>query len=126
MTGQKLFETALDLCGLRNDDGTLSADVSDLSERALSFINLLIAENASLAARFGRTALTVSSISALTDEIPLPEILCASALPYGMARLILVGEDDETASRFGILYNEIRAEVLRAGRAANTEITEVY
>ena len=126
MTGQKLFEISLDLCGLREPDGTVPGDLDDLKQRAIPMINVLLAENEPLAARIEKRELSLRSISLLSQEIDLPELLVSAVLPYGLARLICLGDDERSAERFGELYSRARYDMLRAGRAAPGGISEVY
>lgn len=126
MTGTKLFESALDLCGLRKTDGQLPNDVSDLEQRALSLINLLLAENSILECRIGKKEYEVFSITTMSEEIPLCGIIQNSVLPYGLARLLMIGEDDDFASEMNRLYNEARAGAIGFGKPKAEPITEVY
>ncbi|MBR0231075.1 MAG: hypothetical protein IJQ53_02475 [Clostridia bacterium] len=126
MTGQQLLQSALDLCALRETDGTIPADSADMTQRAPALINVLLAENAWLDARVSKTALAVHTISALSDTLNVHPLIASGVLPYGLARLLLTGEDDASAARFGELYEAARAETLRSGRAAAGSVTEVY
>lgn len=126
MTGTKLFESALDLCGLRKTGGSFPNDVSDLEQRALSLINLLLAENSILNCRIEKKEHEVYSIEAMSDEIPLCAIVQSRVLPYGLARLFMIGEDDALASDMNRLYNEARAEAIGFGKPKAEPITEVY
>ena len=126
MTGKELFESALDLCGLRQTDGKLPNDVSDLEQRALSLINILLAENSVLDCRIGKKEHEVYSITSLSQAVPLCDIVQNRVLPYGLARLLLLGEDDNLASDMNRLYNESRAEALGFGKPKVEPIAEVY
>ena len=126
MTGQQLLESALDLCALRETNGTIPSDSADLTQRAPALINVLLAENAWLDARISKTDLTLHTISALTDTVSVNALLAGSVFPYGLARLLMTGEDDAAAAKFGELYEAARAEALRSGRAVSESITEVY
>jgi len=74
MTGNKLFELSLDLLGLRNNQAFLPSDTSDLSLRALSLINILLAENAQLDCHIRKVENQVDSINSLDDEIICSDI----------------------------------------------------
>lgn len=126
MTGTDIFNAALDLCALRSEDGGLPDDTADLSQRALAMINLLLAENSSLDARIRKEEHEVISISTLSDVLDVTDIVACSVLPYGLARLLMLGEDDELAERMKILYENARSSALRFGKAVTQEIEEVY
>lgn len=126
MTGNQLFERALDLLGLRNENAQAPSDTDDLAARALSLINTVIAENAVLDGRISRSEHSVKCIDSLEDEIGLTDIVVLSVLPYGLARLLALGEDDALASSMARLYEESRRTALSFGKAGIAPITEVY
>ncbi|MBR2901172.1 MAG: hypothetical protein IKC39_02875 [Clostridia bacterium] len=126
MTGKELFDIALDLCGLRKPDGTIPKDAEDLHQRALSLINLLLAENAEIDCRIRRIEHKTSNIVSLDDRLDCSDIIASSVLPYGLARLLILGEDDALASNFHNLYTDARNRATRFGKARAEAITEVY
>ena len=126
MTGLDLYEISLDLLGLKGEDGNAPSDTDDLRTRALSLINILIAENAVLDCRIRRCEHEIKRISTLDDEIELIDIVAFGALPYGLASLLMLGEDDALAVSMRALYEKARSEALKFGKARITPITEVY
>lgn len=126
MTGQDIFITALDLCGLLKENAELPSDVADLKQRAVSLLNIIIAENAVLDGRIKRVEHKVSKINKLEDTVDCCDILCSSVLPYGLARLMMIGEDDALAADFNKLYSEARLNAILFGKAVTKPITEVY
>ena len=126
MTGKELFDIALDLCGLRKTDGSIPDDVDDLQQRAISLTNLVLAENAEIDCRIRRIEHRTSSIKSLEDRLDCSDIVASSVLPYGMARLLLLGEDDALASNFHNLYLDARKRAIRFGKARSEAITGVY
>lgn len=126
MTGRQLFTLSLDLLGLRSSEDALPADVNDLSLRAVSVINITLAENAELDCRIRRVSHEVARINTLDDEIISSEIVAGTVLPYGVARLMALGEDDSLASDLTRLYNDARKKALSFGKAEAKPITEVY
>jgi hypothetical protein len=126
MTGKELFEIALDLCGLRKSDGKIPNDVSDMQQRAVALINLLLAENAEIDSRIRRIEHRVESIVSLDDKLVCSDIVSSSILPYGLAQLLVLGEDDELAANFHKLYLDARERSIRFGKARIVPITEVY
>lgn len=126
MTGQELFEKALDLCGLHKNEYDLPADTQDLKSRAVNLINILLSENASLDCRIKRTEHTVKSINSLEESLDFTEIVENAVLPYGLARLFLMGEDDVLANQMALFYENGKKTALSFGKAKHEEITEVY
>ena len=126
MTGNELFEFALDLCGLRTADGNPASDTADLLQRSVTLINILLAENAALDGAIRKSEHTVNTIETLDDTIPVTDIVASAVLPYGLARLMLLGEDDSAAADFNALYEKARSEAMRFGKPAVHEIREVY
>lgn len=126
MTANELFISALDLCGLRREDGGLPADISDLSQRALSLINLLLAENSSLDSRIKKEEHTVAAVTDMSDTLEVTDIVAFSVLPYGLARLLMLGEDDELATQMGAIYAEQQKKALCFGKPDVHQISEVY
>lgn len=126
MKGSSIYEISLDLLGLGGDGEAELSDTDDLKARALSLINILIAENHSLDCRITKCEHSLKPIDSLDDEIELNEILLGSVLPYGLAALLMVGEDDSLAASMHKLYEKARTEALRHGRAKAEPITEVY
>ncbi|MBO4277493.1 MAG: hypothetical protein J5925_03735 [Clostridia bacterium] len=126
MTGQQLLESALDLCALRETDASIPADCADATQRAPALINLLLAENAKLDARVSGEEAEVHSITSLTDTVPACDLVAAGVLPYGLARLLLTGDDDYAAQKLGEMYETARANLLRNGHCESGSIEEVY
>ena len=126
MTGKKLYQMALDLCGLRRDDGEFVSDTKDLEMRSVMLINILLGENASLDCRIRKTEHEVRSIMSLDENIDVSDIVANSVLPYGLARLFMLGEDDNLAANFNKLYVDGQKNALKFGKASVLEITEVY
>ncbi len=126
MTGKELFEISLDLCGLRKSDGSIPNDVSDMQQRAVSLINILLAENAEIDSRIRRIEHRVESILSIDDKLVCSDVVSSGILPYGLSRLLLLGEDDELAANFHKLYHDARERAIRFGKARTVSITEVY
>lgn len=126
MTGNELLNTSLDLLGLRTESGELPQDTNDLKARALSLINILLAENSSLDGRITRSEHTVKSISTLDDTIGMSDIVLHGVLPYGLACLLMLGEDDGIAKDMNTLYTHAKETALKFGKAKTEPIAEVY
>ena len=126
MTGNQLYELSLDLLGLKGENGQITSDSEDLASRSLSLINVLLAENSSLDCRIKRCEHTVYRIDSLEDEIGFTDVVASTVLPYGLAYLLMLGEDDPLAISMQRLYEKARSEALRFGKAKAEPITEVY
>lgn len=126
MTGNKLFELSLDLLGLRNSENHLPSDTADLSFRALSLINIILAENSMLDCHIRNVENEVVSIETLDDEIICSDIVLNSVLPYGLARLLSLGEDDALASDMNRMYTDAKEKAWNFNKARVEPITEVY
>ena len=126
MTGNQLFERALDLLGLRNENAQAPSDTDDLKSRALTLINVVLAESSSLDCRIRKTEHTVKAVSSLEEELDCADIVLQSVLPYGLARLLILGEDDALAGSMTRLYEEAKRSAIKFGKAKAESITEVY
>ncbi len=126
MTGQEIFEIALDLCGLRKEDSGLPNDISDLQQRALSLLNITLSEISILDSKIKKTDHKVLMIKDLEEEVLCSDILAHYVIPLGMATLMMLGEDDALAADLNKLYVDARDDALRFGRAKVHQITEVY
>lgn len=126
MTGNDIFNTAMDLCALRTKSGAIPADCEDMTQRAVGLINLLIAENAYLDSLLKNQNIVISTITELTDTVELSPILCSVVLPYGLACLLLQNEDENTAAFFRNRYESEMLKIQSRLKGRITEITEVY
>lgn len=126
MTGRELLIYSLNLCGLMKNNAEIPNDAKDLEQRSVSLINIVIAENAVTDCRIRKIPHSVARIRTLEDVIDCSDIICRSVLPYGLARLFMLGEDDALASGFNKLYNEAREKAIGYGKAKAEKITEVY
>lgn len=126
MTGKELFENAIDVCALRSSMTDAPTDVTDLLERAPALINIILAENSSLDCRIRKAEHEVLKIDSLEDEIPCSDIVASAVLPYGLARLLMLGEDDALVAEIERLYAESKLIAIRFGKAKHQTVTEVY
>ena len=126
MTGNELFENAVDICALRSSLTNVPTDIDDLKQRAPALINLLLAENSSLDCRIRRVEHQVLKIDSLDGQIPCSDIVASAVLPYGLARLLMLGEDDAFVVEVERLYAEAKLIAIRFGKAKHGVVTEVY
>ena len=126
MTGQELFLKALDICGLRQGESDLPSDIEDLETRALSLINVILAENAVLDSKIRKTEHYISSIRSMEETINCSKIIAELVLPYGLAKLMMLGDDDALAESLGRIYEDAKKTALTFGKARRENIAEVY
>ncbi|MBE6539207.1 MAG: hypothetical protein E7674_00510 [Ruminococcaceae bacterium] len=127
MTGEKLFEIALDLLNLRKTTGELPENCNDMRTRATNIINICLAECAPLNNLLqNRTDNAFLDITGLSETIPCDELLAVSVLPFGVAAY-LCGDEDPVLSR--LMENRYRTayrNIQRASKAKIRPVTEVY
>ncbi len=126
MTGNQLFEASLDLLGLRNENAQAPSDTDDLKSRALTLINTALAEVSTLDCRIRRCEHTVKSIPSMESEIDCSDIVLHTVLPYAVARLLIIGEDEALAASMSRLCEEGKKGAIRFGKAKAQPIAEVY
>ncbi len=126
MTGMEIFEIALDICGLRKSNSEIPQDVADLQQRAVSLLNITLGEISILDSRIKKSEHKVLRIKSLDDEVLCSDILAGSVIPYGVARLMMAGEDDAFAADITRLYLDAQQQALTFGKAKTHSITEVY
>ena len=106
MTGNSAYIQALQLLNYTDSDGNVSAQLnSDLSKRALTVVNQVLADV--LHCSGGK----VTTLQTLGDTLPIT----AEAEPvmvYGVATLLaLSAEDGDNQQMFAQLYNEMRSRI---------------
>lgn len=126
LTGNDIFNTAMDLCALRSKTGSVPANCGDLVQRAPALLNLLLAENAYLDALIKKQPISISTVTKLDDALTVSPIICASVLPYGLACLLIDNEDAASAAFFRNKYETERAKVHSQIKATLHSISEVY
>ena len=126
MTGKDIFDMALDLLGLRKEDGSYSEDTGDLYQRSLWLINILLAENSWIDYRIRLKEPDLIRIADMEEVIDCHPHILMSVIPYGLASLFLYGENTPIAREMNSRYEKARTEALKAGRAKAEAIREVY
>ena len=130
MTGNEVFQAALDLCGLahggESGESALREDLKDLQSRSLGLLNLLITELTPLSERVERSTLIPKKLNTLADDVPLPEKVAGALLPYRLAAALIAEEDGELAGALLTYAREARAALLSDGKSNTHSITEVY
>ena len=126
MTGQDIFERALDLCALRGADGSLPADVGDLQSRAVGLLNVSAIALHALDQRLrGKPCYSVW-MSSLEETVDMHEDICGAVLPYRLAALLIYEEDRELAERLHAHELDTEKRLLADGISRRHAITEVY
>lgn len=126
MKAIKLYTASLDLIGIHNDGEKLPADTEDLKQRAVSLINTLLAENAVIDSCIRGVKTEILTINVLEDELTCSDIVASSVLPYGLARLLIMGEDDALSNELYRMYIASRDNARRFIKAKAHPIAEVY
>ncbi len=130
MTGNEVLDLALDLCGLAHGgaegESGLREDLKDLRSRSLGLMNLLITELTPLSERVVRSTLVPKKLTTLADEVPLPQNVAESLLPYRLAAALIAEEDSEMANALLLYAREARAALLADGKSTAHGIVEVY
>lgn len=96
MTGQTVYELALQLLACKNTDGSDSADCNDYASRAPALISILLAENLKTD-RLLRNDYRVRTapLEELGDKIACHELIAYGVLPFGLASLLVADEDPD-------------------------------
>lgn len=124
--GIDIFEAALDIIGERQSDGDLPTDVGFFQSRAVSYINIVLAECAPYQARLCGELIDFTPIDSLDDRIDIDVRLAIGAMPYGVASLYLLSEGDERYELFRTIFENMLLKVMRYGTAKTHNIVNVY
>ena len=125
MTVRELTDAAYAVIGLY-EGASIKSDLSDYEARAITLINILLGEISVIDCRIKREPATISRVGAFTDRLPTCDIISSSVLPYGLAALLTLGEDDNVYLALLDRYNKQKASALTLGRAKAEPINEVY
>ena len=112
---QWVFDRAIHLMDEQDEDTgkTETQDTREYKLRALSILNVMRSELAPLSMRYGvsenGTRPLPDMILDFKDEIGLDDDICQGIMPYGLAALLLLGEDSTKASFFNQKYEELKA-----------------
>ena len=127
MTGEKLFEIALDLLDLRKTNGELPDNCMDMRTKALNIINICLAECAPLNNLLqNRTDNEFLDITGLNENVPCDERLAVSVLPFGVAAYLCCDEDPALSQLMENRYRTAYRNMQRASKAKIHPVTEVY
>jgi len=126
MTGQELYEAALDVAGIKLRNGSVPATASDLTARCVSLINMLITENAFLNSLITKSPEAPKFISSLGETVELDKKLLTFSLPYGLAALLLIPDDMEGSTLLFNKYIQATVKIKSELPTRRHSIEEVY
>lgn len=127
MTGEKLFEIALDLLDLRKTNGELPDNCKDMRTKALNIINICLAECAPLNDLLeNRKNKNAPVIGELSNIIEYNQTLAVSVLPFGVAAYLCCDEDPALSQLMENRYRNAYRNMQRASKAKIHPVTEVY
>ncbi len=69
---------------------------------------------------------TLTTITALSDTLELDDTTCLQVLPYGLAALLLIHENDTVADFMQQKFDELKFQASRKAPASAQEIEDVY
>ena len=127
MTGKDIYDLAAQLIGVTNADGSDNPDSEDLVSRSCGIINILLSENLPLdrALKGDRTA-EAESITALSDAVLCHGLIACAVLPYGLASLLIAGEDAVLSRKLQDCYFLSRNQIMSSVSGRRHEIEDSY
>lgn len=126
MKAKSIFYSALDLCGLRNEEGEMQSSCGDMQQRAPALINMIATAYHYIdRAILGTDGAPFVPIDTLEDDVGLSDELCTAVMPYLLAAMLIDDEDAALASVFRREAYSLLAEI-RRGNAKAHPIKEVY
>lgn len=126
MTGQNLLELSYDLLGMRLNDGGITGTAGDLTARAVSLINILLAENAYLDSMIKKEKTPPVYLVTLEDKIEISGPVCAGAMPFGLAAMLINSEDQDTAAFMQNMYICALQDIRRSLPGIPHQIKNIY
>lgn len=130
MIAREVYRSAL--CLLQENEDDTSLDTALFEESAPRLLSLLcvLLDEVDLhvkGRRFHENALIPREIRTLDDEVPLHPVICAGALPLGLAFLLISEEDQKRASLFFNLFQTEKDNLIRRfKRGRRHKISSVY
>ena len=122
VTGQQALNIVLDML---DESGS-----TEYNTRAISAINALcdelypISDNYTVTTAGKRPVCT--KITALTDALPLDDVLSLSVLPYGLGSRLMMIDQQDVAANFEAIYQERIANIKGRVPAEFEAIEDVY
>ncbi len=125
MKANIIINAALDICGMRNSDGSVPLSCDDIDHRASALLGMIAAEYVGTDKAAGNIHADIPDAISSDSEIPLSDGLCRTVIPYLLAALLI--EDEDQA--FAATLRHLAADALTAFRhdkARTHTIKEVY
>lgn len=127
-TAQQVFELTIGLIDELVSGAADNANTAGYKARTVTILNNLVPKlykySSGVTATAGaRTVPTL--LTALTDAVPLDDVLCRAVLPHGLAAAYLVNDNASLASYHGQLFNEETAKLMSVP-AESEDITNLY
>ena len=116
----------MDIIGERQSDGARPTDVAFFQSRAVSYINIVLAECAPYQARLCGEVIDFAPITSLDDRIDIDARLAIGAMPYGVAALYLLSEGDSRYELFRTIFENMLLKAMRYSTSKLHSITDVY
>lgn len=132
MKVRQAFERAMSLINERDSAGEFHSDVGDFEKNTPELVNSIVTllwldECIVRNVPVRDISWSFEPVSSMDDDIPLHEALASSVLPFALASLLVLEEDDKRANYFYSLYRNARDSVVSAFATANrSRIKDVY
>jgi hypothetical protein len=130
-TAQWIFNAAIFALDEQDDTGTADhEDTEDYKNRSISILNSLIAQTYHYSD--GYTVATAGSrpipalVAGWTDDVPVDDILARTALPYGLAYMLVLSDRPALANNLKLLYDEALSDIRSRIPGESEQITDLY
>lgn len=125
MKANIIINAALDICGMRNSDGTVPSSCNDIDHRAAALLGMTAAEYVGIDKVARNSHADVPDEISPESEIMLSDGICRTVIPYLLAALLIEDEDQTFAATLRRLANDALT-AFRHDKARTHEIKEVY
>lgn len=126
MTVKRLFESAMDLLGERRKDGSFTSNSVYLTSRAVTVVNNVLAELVTAQSALSGGEYEMVAVQSLNDTVELDNRLLYSAVPAGIAAILMLGEDDDRYSAFRMMFDNAVRIALKSEKANISPIVDIY
>jgi len=121
----------MDIMAERKPTGQTSIDTADYLHRTVNILDVLINENEALISLYGEGAVFPEEISSrgvpgLDGELRVSERIGKSVLAYGLAYMLVLGEDNERARFYRDMYEKARTDARRRVKARSGRVKNTY
>ena len=126
MTAKSIVDIALDIIAERDGDGSRPVDIDYFNSRAVAYVNITLAEAAPVNSMLMGREIDFEPVSELTDEVACDPQVAYTALPYNLAALYMLAENDSRYTLFRALDENALLRAARVRRSVIRSITDVY